>query len=150
MVGLALAGACLVRFIADEAHFLDSWLSLYFVKNSGFYISKFEVAFSIQQQEVEMAFFNEASCIYTPNEVDFLRSCFTTAAIILEESGRPYSPSELAACVIKLYQCGLRERSQLMELAARLAHQKNRVREELGIRSPSSKSVQELFSENRV
>ena len=113
-------------------------------------MAEFEVAFSVQQKEVEMPFFNEASCIYTPKEVDFLRSCFTTAAIILEESGRPYSPSELAACVIKLYQCGLRERSQMMELAARLAHQKHRMREEMDIHSPSPKSVQELFAQNCV
>lgn len=78
-----------------------------------------------------MPFFNEASRIYTPEEVDFLRSCFTNAAIILEESDRDYSASELASCVMMLYQHGIRDRPYLIELAARLAHQKYIVRHDL-------------------
>ncbi|MDX4076538.1 hypothetical protein SDB63_23930, partial [Brucella sp. NBRC 113783] len=67
-------------------------------------------------------FFNEASRIYTSVEVDFLRSCFTNSAVILEESDRNYSASELASCVMMLYEHGLRDRNYLCELAARLAH----------------------------
>ena len=78
-----------------------------------------------------MPFFNEASRIYTPIEVDFLRSCFTNAAVMLEESDRNYSASELASCVMMLYEHGLRDRTYLSELAARLAHQKFNVRHDM-------------------
>lgn len=71
-----------------------------------------------------MPFFNEASRIYNNIEVNFLRSCFNNAAIILEESDRNYSASELSSCIIMLYEHGLRDQSYLCELAARLAHQK--------------------------
>lgn len=48
-----------------------------------------------------MPFFNEASRIYMPAEVDFLRSCFTNAAVLLEQSDRNYSGSELASCILR-------------------------------------------------
>ncbi|MBA8838209.1 hypothetical protein FHW03_001494 [Ochrobactrum sp. RH2CCR150] len=78
-----------------------------------------------------MPFFNEASRIYIPAEVDFLRSCFTNAAVLLEESDHNYSGSELASCILMLYEHGLRERSRLTELAARLAHQRYTIRHDL-------------------
>jgi len=78
-----------------------------------------------------MPFFNEASRIYTPAEVDFLRSCFTNAAVLLEESDQNYSGSELASCVLMLYRNGLRDQAKLSELAARLAHQKFTVRHDV-------------------
>ena len=78
-----------------------------------------------------MPFFNEASRIYTAVEVDFLRSCFTNSAIILEESDHNYSAQELASCVMMLYHHGIRDRSYLCELAARLALQKYIVRHDL-------------------
>ncbi|HBQ31569.1 MAG TPA: hypothetical protein DD739_02425 [Ochrobactrum anthropi] len=71
-----------------------------------------------------MPLFNEASRIYNPLEVNFMRSCFGNAAIMLEESDRNYSPSELASTIIMLYESGLRDQSYICELASRLAHQK--------------------------
>lgn len=71
-----------------------------------------------------MPFFNEASRIYNPIEVNFMRSCFSNAAIILEESDKNYSPSELASSIIMLYESGLRDQSYICELSARLAHQR--------------------------
>ncbi len=67
-----------------------------------------------------MPLFNEASRIYSSDEVNFMRSCFSRSAIILEESDRPYSASELAGCIIRLYESGLRDLDYISELAARL------------------------------
>ncbi|MDH7787627.1 hypothetical protein QBD01_003654 [Ochrobactrum sp. 19YEA23] len=78
-----------------------------------------------------MPFFNEASRIFMPDEVNFLRSCFNNSAIILEESDRNYSAQELASCIIMLFQSGLRDQSQLCELASRLAHQRFIVRHDI-------------------
>ncbi|NNU63187.1 hypothetical protein D8666_21040 [Ochrobactrum soli] len=69
-----------------------------------------------------MPFFNEASRVYNTIEVTFLRSCYTNAAIILEESDQNYSAHELASCIILLYERGLRDQSYISELAANLAH----------------------------
>lgn len=71
-----------------------------------------------------MPLFNEASRIYNSLEVNFMRSCFSTAAIMLEESDQNYSAAELASCIIMLYQSGLRDHGYLSELSARLAHQR--------------------------
>lgn len=71
-----------------------------------------------------MPLFNEASRIYHPVEVNFMRSCFSHAAIMLEENDRNYSPSELASGIIMLYESGLRDQLYICELAARLAHQR--------------------------
>lgn len=78
-----------------------------------------------------MPFFNEASRIYDPIEVNFMRSCFSNAAIILEESDHDYSAADLASCIILLYQSGLRDHAYLSELSARLAHQRFERRHEL-------------------
>ncbi|WP_235917017.1 hypothetical protein [Brucella anthropi] len=80
-----------------------------------------------------MPLFNEASRIYNPLEVNFMRSCFSNAAIMLEESDRTYSPSELASGIIMLYESGLRDQSYICELAARLAHQKYQKRHSKGV-----------------
>jgi hypothetical protein len=71
-----------------------------------------------------MPLFNEASRIYNPSEVSFMRSCFGNAAILLEESDRGYSASELASCIMMLYESGLRDHGHLCELSASLAHQR--------------------------
>lgn len=71
-----------------------------------------------------MPLFNEASRIYNPIEVNFMRSCFSQAAIMLEESDQDYSAADLASCIIMLYQSGLRDHAYLSELSARLAHQR--------------------------
>lgn len=78
-----------------------------------------------------MPLFNEASRIYNPLEVNFMRSCFSNAAIMLEESDRNYSPSELASGIIMLYESGLRDQSYICELAARLAHQRYQMRHDI-------------------
>nr|WP_312826005.1 hypothetical protein [Brucella anthropi] len=78
-----------------------------------------------------MPLFNEASRIYNPLEVNFMRSCFGNAAIMLEESDRNYSPSELASCIIMLYESGLRDQLYICELAARLAHQRYQTRHDI-------------------
>jgi len=71
-----------------------------------------------------MPFFSEASRIYNPIEVNFMRSCFSQAAIMLEESDQDYSAADLASYIIMLYQSGLRDQSYICEIAARLAHQR--------------------------
>ncbi|OAE39740.1 hypothetical protein [Brucella intermedia] len=71
-----------------------------------------------------MPFFSEASRIYNPIEVNFMRSCFSNAAIMLEESDQDYSAADLASCIIMLYHSGLRDHAYLSELSARLAHQR--------------------------
>ncbi|GAA5658436.1 MULTISPECIES: hypothetical protein [Brucella] len=71
-----------------------------------------------------MPLFNEASRIYNSLEVNFMRSCFSTAAIMLEESDQDYSAADLASCIVILYQSGLRDHGYLCELSARLAHQR--------------------------
>jgi len=93
-----------------------------------------------------MPFFNEASRIYTPVEVDFLRSCFTNAAVLLEESDRDYSASELSSCVMRLYEHGLRDCNHLCELAARLAHQKYAVRNHMPALEANSNDAEGTFS----
>ncbi|NKC23466.1 hypothetical protein HED50_23180 [Ochrobactrum oryzae] len=71
-----------------------------------------------------MPLFNEASRIYKPEEVNFMRSCFSNAAIILEESDREYTASDLSSAIIMLYQNGLRDLTYIAELASRLAHKR--------------------------
>ena len=71
-----------------------------------------------------MPLFNEASRIYNPLEVNFMRSCFSNAAIMLEESDQDYVAADLASYIIMLYQSGLRDQSYICEIAARLAHQR--------------------------
>lgn len=78
-----------------------------------------------------MPFFNEASRIYDPIEVNFMRSCFSHAATILEESDHDYSAADLASCIILLYQSGLRDHAYLSELSARLTHQRFERRHEI-------------------
>ncbi|MBM7327824.1 hypothetical protein ACS5UA_17750 [Brucella sp. RRSP16] len=71
-----------------------------------------------------MPLFNEASRIYHPLEVNFMRSCFSHAAILLEESDQDYSAADLTSYIIMLYQSGLRDQSYICEIAARLARQR--------------------------
>ncbi|KAB2682925.1 MULTISPECIES: hypothetical protein [Brucella/Ochrobactrum group] len=75
-----------------------------------------------------MPLFNEASRIYKPEEVTFMRSCFSHAAIILEESDREYAAADLSTAIIMLYQNGLRDLNYIAELASRLAHKRYRDR----------------------
>ncbi len=78
-----------------------------------------------------MPFCSEASRIYNPIEVNFMRSCFSHAAITLEESDQDYSAADLASCIIMLYHSGLRDHAYLSELSARLAHQRFERRHEI-------------------
>ncbi|KAB0567681.1 hypothetical protein [Brucella pituitosa] len=71
-----------------------------------------------------MPLFNEASRIYKPEEVNFMRSCFSNAAIILEESDREYAATDLSSAIIMLYRNGLRDMNYISELASRLAHKR--------------------------
>ncbi|MCH4543187.1 hypothetical protein DK867_14015 [Ochrobactrum sp. POC9] len=72
-----------------------------------------------------MPLFNEASRIYKPEEVNFMRSCFSNAAIILEESDREYAATDLSSAIVMLYQNGLRDLNYIAELASRLAHKRH-------------------------
>ncbi|MFK4062236.1 MULTISPECIES: hypothetical protein [Brucella] len=89
-----------------------------------------------------MPLFNEASRIYNPLEVNFMRSCFSHAAIMLEESDRNYSPSELASSIITLYASGLRDQLYICELAARLTHQRYQIRHGSPAAANSNRSAQ--------
>ncbi|WP_343315507.1 hypothetical protein AAIB41_11920 [Brucella sp. BE17] len=73
-----------------------------------------------------MPLFNEASRIYTPGEINVMRDCFSQAAILLEESNSAHTEAELATCIMKLYESGLREPAYIAQLSARLAHSKFR------------------------
>ena len=75
-----------------------------------------------------MPLFNEASRIYKPEEVTFMRNCFSHAAIILEESDREYAAADLSSAIIMLYQNGLRDLNYIAELASRLAHKRHQDR----------------------
>jgi len=68
-----------------------------------------------------MSFFNRASQVYAPEELDAMRHCFSRAAILLEASGRSYDETELANKVLRLYDRGMRDLDGLSELAARLS-----------------------------
>lgn len=70
-----------------------------------------------------MPLFNEASRIYHPDEVNFMRSCFAESALILEANDLNYSASELSSIVIMLYMSGLRDVSYIANISSRLAHQ---------------------------
>ncbi|WP_285540310.1 hypothetical protein [Brucella sp. NBRC 12950] len=67
-----------------------------------------------------MPLFNSSSHVYSSDEVEALRRCFSNAAIMLNEKGRDYSDADLAQAIIKLFDSGLRDLDQLSELAARL------------------------------
>lgn len=71
-----------------------------------------------------MPLFNEASRIYKPEEVNFMRSCFSRAADLLEECDREYSATDLSTAIIKLYQSGLRNLNYISDLSSRLAHKR--------------------------
>ncbi len=71
-----------------------------------------------------MPLFHEASRIYSQVEVDFMRSCYTLAAILLEESEHEYSGRDLASSILLFYDSGLRDQNYIVELSARLSHKK--------------------------
>lgn len=75
-----------------------------------------------------MPFFNEASRIYTLEEVKFMRRCYSDVAAVLEERGLEYAAVDLSSTIIMLYESGLRDLGYITELAARLAHQKYQFR----------------------
>ncbi len=71
-----------------------------------------------------MPLFSITSQIYSPEEVDELRHCFSHAAIMLAEKGRDYDETTLAETIIRLHKSGLRDRNQLAELACRMIEKK--------------------------
>ncbi|WKT93784.1 hypothetical protein QYR01_20290 [Brucella anthropi] len=75
-----------------------------------------------------MPFFNEASRIYTLEEVNFMRRCYSDAATALEERELEYAAVDLSSTIVMLYESGLRDLGYITELAARLAHQKYQFR----------------------
>ncbi|MEJ5018903.1 hypothetical protein WH297_04015 [Ochrobactrum vermis] len=75
-----------------------------------------------------MPFFNEASRIYTLEEVNFMRRCYSSAAATLEESELDYVAIDLSSTIVMLYESGLRDLGYITELAVRLAHQKYQFR----------------------
>ncbi|OIS92210.1 hypothetical protein [Brucella cytisi] len=75
-----------------------------------------------------MPFFNEASRIYTLEEVNFMRRCYSNAAATLEEDELDYAAVDLSSTILMLYESGLRDLSYITELAVRLAHQKYQFR----------------------
>jgi len=68
-----------------------------------------------------MPLFNQSSKVYAPDELEAMRSCFSVASIMLEESGRDYDEAHLAETIVKLYDGGLRDMEKWAELAARIA-----------------------------
>lgn len=62
-----------------------------------------------------MPLFNEASRIYAPDEIDFMRNCVALASLKL--SGPQLDESVLAERVLRLYESGLRDSSAICDLA---------------------------------
>jgi len=75
-----------------------------------------------------MPLFSITSQIYSPEEVDELRRCFSHAAIMLAEKGRDYDETRLAETILRLHKSGLRDRNQLAELACRMIENRPRPR----------------------
>ncbi|KYB45609.1 hypothetical protein AB664_37235 [Brucella anthropi] len=71
-----------------------------------------------------MPLFSITSQVYSPEEVEELRHCFSHAAIMLAEKGRDYDEARLAETIIRLHRSGLRDRDQLAELACRMIEKK--------------------------
>ncbi|QWK81387.1 hypothetical protein [Ochrobactrum sp. BTU1] len=65
-----------------------------------------------------MPLFNEASRIYTPEEIEFLRECVTQASNKLSDNG--YASPLLAQRVLKFYESGLRDAEQIVDLTVRM------------------------------
>ncbi|MGH6774037.1 MULTISPECIES: hypothetical protein [Brucella] len=78
-----------------------------------------------------MPLFNEASRIYNPLEVNFMCSCFSNAAIMLERATAAILRQNWHPASIMLYESGLRDQSYISELAARLAHQRYQTRHDI-------------------
>ncbi|MFK4821481.1 hypothetical protein ACI0FS_14965 [Ochrobactrum quorumnocens] len=75
-----------------------------------------------------MPLFNEASRIYTLEEVSFMRRCYSNAATKLEEGELDYVAVDLSSTIMMLYESGLRDLGYITELAVRQAHQKYQFR----------------------
>lgn len=69
-----------------------------------------------------MQLFNPSRRIYKPDEVNFLRSCFSEAVNILDTNGQKYATVELSAAIVKLYEGGLRDLNYIAELSSLLAN----------------------------
>ena len=67
-----------------------------------------------------MPYFNRTSHIYSPDEVNILRSCLERSASLLKATHTHYDEDELATTVIRLYDSGLRDLDHLVELAAQM------------------------------
>lgn len=65
-----------------------------------------------------MPLFNEASRIYAPDEIDFLRHCVSLASAKLADT--KLEESLLAERVLRLYESGLRDAASICDLAVRL------------------------------
>jgi hypothetical protein len=79
---------------------------------------------SVRRREYKMPLFSITSQVYSPEEVEELRHCFSHAAIMLAEKGRDYDETRLAETIIRLHKSGLRDRNQLAELACRMIEKK--------------------------
>ncbi|OYR17329.1 hypothetical protein CEV32_4022 [Brucella rhizosphaerae] len=69
-------------------------------------------------EEFAVPLFNEASRIYAPDEIDFMRNCVALASLKL--SGPQLDEAVLAEQVLRLYESGLRDSSVVCDLAIRL------------------------------
>jgi len=69
-------------------------------------------------EEFAVPLFNEASRIYAPDEIDFMRNCVALASLKL--SGTQFEESILAERILRLYESGLRDSSAICDLAVRL------------------------------
>jgi hypothetical protein len=69
-------------------------------------------------EEIAVPLFNEASRIYAPDEIDFLRNCVALASLKL--SSTQLDETVLAERILRLYESGLRDASTICDLAVRL------------------------------
>ncbi len=66
-------------------------------------------------EEFAVPLFNQASRIYAPDEIDFLRNCVALASLTL--SSTQLDESILAERILRLYESGLRDSSTICDLA---------------------------------
>ncbi len=72
----------------------------------------------VDAKEIAVPLFNEASRIYAPDEIDFLRRCVALASEKLDST--QLQESLLAERVLRLYESGLRDAATISDLASRL------------------------------
>jgi hypothetical protein len=76
------------------------------------------IQWSVDAKENAVPLFNEASRIYAPDDIEFLRHCVSLASAKIAEP--QLQESLLAERILRLYESGLRDPATICDLAIRL------------------------------